>query len=289
MLNVLAFVLVLTGWGNAFAQVVGTNFVHNVGGWQLIELKDTNDDVLGFWGIPSVVVEVGNIRRLWFEALPNGDWEVIAFEPVEIKTMIYSLVDSGMAPGSMAFLVSQETLAADTQLYLDIDGGVSGLVVKGFIAGDPLTEAAGSLADPNPMINLLAGIGYPIAPGMSELLVNGTAGVNVGMNQQTKQLIDCLRSTNAPCNEEDCVCVKTEGDLVVGPWSIIESEVAGNRLRCEYNRSEEHRYWQYGEKPEDCTDCTEGTAENPIIYVVEIGVVDFWYDQEHCPDHPIGY
>lgn len=289
-MNVLVFVcvLVFTGNGNAYSQVVGTNFVHNVGGWKLVELKDTNDVVLGFWGIPTVPVAVGNIRRLWFEALPNDEWDVWAFEPVAIKSMIYSLVDSGMAPGSVAFLVYEETIAVDSQINLDVDGGVSGQVVKGFIAGDPLTEAAGSLVDPIPMINLLAGIGYPIAPGMSELLVNGTAGTSAGMNQQTKELINCLRSTNAPCDDE-CVCVKTEGNLVVGSWNIIESEVSGNRLRCEYSRSEEHRYWQYGENPEDCTDCAAGTADNPIIYVVEVVVVDFWYDQEHCPDQPVGY
>src|SRR5690606_20114545 len=104
-------VVILTGSEHASAQVLASSFVHNVGGWKLIELKDTNDDVLGFWGIPSVPVEVGNIRRLWFEALPEGDWKVWAFEPVQIKSMIYSLVDSGMGSGSTAFLISQETLA----------------------------------------------------------------------------------------------------------------------------------------------------------------------------------
>jgi len=73
------------GTSQAQAQALEPDaFVHSVGGWYLIEVKDTSGSVMGFWGIPRVPVEVGNIRRLWFEAIPIDEWNVWAFEPVAI-------------------------------------------------------------------------------------------------------------------------------------------------------------------------------------------------------------
>ena len=263
--------------------------VYSVGGWDLIEVKDSTDLVMGFWGIPRVPVEVGNIRRLWFEAIPNNEWDVWAFEPVAIFDKISDLQVDGASSESLEFLMYEEFLAADTAINQDVDGGVSGQVVKGFISGDPLTEAAGAMNDPDPMIDLLAGVGYPIAPGMSDLLVDGTAGVNVTMNSVTKQTLDCLRSQNNGCTT-DCVCTKHEGPVTYDPWIIYETWVTENKLRCEFSRIEHHSYWKTGEDPDaNCADCTLGSAESPILYDVLIERTEYWLDVDHCPDSPLNY
>lgn len=282
------FVVIMFGSRQVRAQTLEAEaFVHSVGGWYLVEVKDTTDVVMGFWGIPRVEVEVGNIRRLWFEVIPNDEWDVYAFEPVAIYEKLDDLKFNGASDSSIEFLIYQEFLAADTTINLDIDGGVEGLVLKGFIEGDPLTDAAGTLENPDPMIDLLADIGYPIAPGMTDLLVDGTAGASVGMNQATKQTLNCLRSLDASCG--DCVCIKAEGPMTPTPWTVIETLMSDGRLRCEYTRTETHQYWQWGLYPDDCLDCTAGSADNPIIYDIVIEVTDFWFDMEQCPDEPLHY
>lgn len=271
---------------NAKAQAMeAVSHVYSIGGWDLVEIKDTVDEVMGFWGIPRVPVEIGNIRRLWFESLPNNDWNVWAFEPIAVYSKISDLEVVGASDESIQFLQYQEFLAADSAINQGVNGGVDGLVIKGFIAGDPLVEAAGALSDPDPMIDLLATVGYPIAPGMSELLVNGTAGVNVNMNPVTKQTIDCLQSGDTSCS--DCVCTKHEGPTIVGPWTIIETPINNNSLRCEYSRMEHHSYWKTGEDPDlNCADCSAGSAENPLQYDILVEIVVEWADVEHCPDTP---
>ncbi len=261
--------------------------VHMVGGWSLVEVKDDADTVMGFWGIPRVEVEVGNIRRLWFEALPDGEWDVWAFEPVALHAKVDELVVDGASADSISFLMSQEYKAAETTSNLEIDGGVEGLVVKGFVDGDPLAEAAGALEDPDPMIDLLAGIGYPIAPGMTDLLVDGTAGANVGMNQATKELINCLRSTMRPCG--GCVCYVQEGPMESTPWTVYQTNLMAGRIRCEYTRTETHYYWQWGFFPDDCLVCDEGSPEDPVIYYIIVEETDYWYDMEYCPPEPLGH
>jgi len=263
------------------------SYVYSFGGWNLVDVRNDADQVMGYWGIPAVPVAVGNIRRLWFEALPNNEWAVWAFEPIALYTKVGELVTQGASAGSISFLMYQEQLNANSAINNDIDGGVTGQVVKGFIAGDPLVEAAGSLSDPDPMIDLLADIGYPIAPGISDLLVDGTAGANVGMNAATKQTLDCMRSSNSACGA--CVCVRTERMMVLDPnWTIIETLMSDGRLRCEYSRFEHHWYWQWGEDPNNnCVDCTAGTAESPIPYDVVIERTEFWLDIEHCADTPL--
>ncbi|MEX0876116.1 MAG: hypothetical protein WD114_01540, partial [Phycisphaerales bacterium] len=273
------------GHSQAKAQALEPeHMAYSVGGWYLIEIKDTTDAVMGFWGIPIVEVEVGNIRRLWFEALPNDEWGVWAFEPVAISEKAAVLAAAGASPDSLEFMFFREFLASDNALNLDVDGGVDGPVVKGFIEGDPMTEPTGSLEDPDLMVNLLADIGYPVAPGMSGLLVNGTAGSGMNMNQQTKQLLNCLRSTTSSCGE--CICVRAEGEMIPGPWIIMQTLLGDGRLRCEYSRTEEHRYWQWGENEDTCEDCTRGSAEHPIIYHEIVEHTDYWYDIENCPDDP---
>ena len=286
--------LCLLGFGllsaRAHAQAaVPEHYAFSVGTWKLLELKDTSGVSMGFWAIPKEPVTVGNIRRMWFEALANDEWAVWAFEPVSIETKIDELVAAGLNNESELFLRTREWKAALTAINQGVDGGVDGLVTKGFIDGDPMTEPTASLSDPTPMIDLLAGVGYPIAPGMTDMLVNGTAGTNVNMNQATKQLLNCLRSTASSCGE--CVCVETEAMIERGPWTVQEfppNEIEA-RLRCVYTRILTHSYWQYGEFPEDCTDCTEGSADAPSTWTETEGPYeDYWLEIEHCPDTPVG-
>ncbi len=260
---------------------------HMVGGWLLVEVKDTADAVMGFWGIPRVEVEVGNIRRLWFEALPGDEWNVWAFEPIAIYAKLDELALAGISRESVDFLLYQEHIAADSAVDLEIDGGAEGLILKGFIANDPLVDAAGALEDPNPMIDLLAGIGYPIAPGMTDLLVDGTAGANVGMNSATKELLNCLRSSAMPCG--GCECYAQEGPIDISPWTIYQTNMPDGRIRCEYTRTETHFYWQWGFYPDDCLVCDEGSPEDPVIIVVVIEETEYWLDIETCPNQPLGY
>jgi hypothetical protein len=283
---VLAGILAMgMGASQANAQDLGSRaYVHSVGGWDLIEVKDATDSVLGFWGIPRVQVEVGNIRRLWFEALPNNDWDVWAFEPVAISAKVQTLIQAGATSASLQFLMSQESMNADTAINLDVDGGVEGLVIKGFISGDPLADAAGALADPDPMIDLLADVGYPIAPGMTDLMVDGTAGANVGMNPATKVTLDCLRSLDSSCG--DCICTQTELPPTYSAWTIYEFLEQG-RLRCEYSRTESHLYWREGFFADNCEDCTAGSADSPLPYIVIQQTTDYWYDLTSCPETPL--
>jgi len=287
-LKVVSIVLVMLCVGSQSAQAqstTNTSHVYSFGGWNLVEILDDSGQVMGFWGIPRVEVAVGNIRRLWFESIPNDDWAVWAFEPVAIYDKANNLILNGASDTSIAFLMYQESLAADTAINQSVDGGIDGLVVKGFLSGDPLTDAAGALADPDPMIDLLADIGYPVAPGMSDLLVDGTAGASVGMNQATKETLDCMRSTSSVC--APCVCVRAERMVTLGPWTVYQNNMPDGRIRCEYSRLEHHLYWQWGEDPDNnCVDCTEGSAENPIAYDVVIERTEYWYDIENCPDSP---
>lgn len=278
------------GSGNiAHAQATDpVSKIHSYGQWDLVEIKDTADSVMGFWAIPRIDVEVGNIRRLWFEALPGEEWNVWAFEPVAIFEKIDNLLLDGASDDSIDILNYRESIAADTATNLDVDGGIDGLVVKGFIEGDPLTEAAGSLSDPSVMIDLLADIGYPIAPGMSDLMVSGTAGVNVGMNPATKQSLDCLRSGGDTCSE--CICSRAGGTIEVTPWEVDDGVWVDfhTRLRCTYTRIETHTYWKTGIDPDTCDNCTAGSEDEPLINVVERTLIIHWYDETSCPATPGG-
>lgn len=260
-----------------------------VGGWELNELKDTNGDSLGFWAIPRSQLSVGTIRRMWFEALPGDEWAVWAYEPVQANSVAADLyLNSSMSMSSLEFFYSRERKAISTLTDQGVDGGVQGLVEKGFIAGDPLTETVGALNDPAPMINLLADVSYPVAPGMTELLVSGTAGVNVNMNQATKQLLNCLRSTSSSaCG--DCVCVENQGPTTPGPWTVTQSSMPppDNRIRCDYSRVVTYSYWQTGEYPDDCTDCTVGSASNPATYTETEEYTDLWLGITECPSDPL--
>lgn len=259
---------------------------HKVGGWELNELKDTTGAVMGFWAIPRAQLSVGTIRRMWFEALPNDEWAVWAYEPVQAPGIAQDLYNSGMSMASLEFFRARERKAHSTLTDQDVDGGVQGLVEKGFIVGDPLTETVGALSDPTPMVNLLAEVSYPIAPGMTELLVSGTAGTVSNMNGATKQLLNCLRSTmSSSCGE--CVCVETQSPPSYTPWTVTETDDPDGRTRCDYTRVVTYYYWQTGKYPDDCTDCTVGTDTDPATYTETEEHTDMWLDVEGCPPEPV--
>lgn len=276
--------------GLCFAQALtAEHHAYKVGGWQLNELTDNQGETLGFWAIPRGHVSVGTIRRMWFESLPGDEWAIWAYEPVQANAVAADLyLNADMSLSSLEFFYSCERKALSTLNDQGVDGGVQGLVEKGFIAGDPLTETVGALSDPTPMINLLADVSYPIAPGMTELLVSGTAGVNVNMNHATKQLLNCLESTSSSaCGE--CVCVETQAPPSYGTWTVTQSSMPppDNRIRCDYSRVVTYYYWQTGEYPEDCTDCTVGSSTNPATYTETEEHTDMWLDVTECPDYPL--
>ena len=176
-----------------------------------------------------------------------------------------------------------EDLSNQSNANNQVDGGVDGLVVKGFIDGDPLVDAAGNVTDPTPMINLLADVGYPIAPGMTDMLVVATGGTSVNMNQATKELINCLRSVNTGCNEE-CVCTETI-DVVVGPWSVEDG--GPNELNnCDYNRNISIFSWQVGKYPDSCEICDAGSETSPILQGIVIQTTEIAAEEGECPDQP---
>jgi hypothetical protein len=287
-LNVSALVALFFSLFTSLTHAQGTFPEHHsfkVGGWALNMLHEPDGEVIGYWGIPLEPLAVGNIRRLWFKALPDAEWDVYALEPKDAQAKAMELMDAGMSVESLVFMQSQERAAkAEDPDYLT-DGGTSGLVNKGFIDGDPLTEAVGLLSDPEPMIDLLAQVSYPIAPGMTELLVSGTAGVNVNMNQATKDLLNCLgASMSISCAA--CICDETR-DTTTGPWTVIGTILPGGGVRCEYSRTVTHSYWQVGEYPDDCTECTTGTPDEPEIFTEIEEQTVIWNGPGGCPDYPL--
>ena len=255
-----------------------------VGGWELNEVFHSDGTLMGFWGIPTSQLSVGNIRRIWFKAKPAGEWDVYAFEPVNALSKADDLLLDGMSDESIIFFRWREHLAKEKFVDEDVNGGTQGFLYKGFISGDPLTETVALLSDPTPMIDLLANVSYPIAPGMTEMLVTGTAGATVNMNAATKQMLNCLRNTSSTsCG--GCVCdVTSESDQ--GSWQIARS-VDNGIIRCDYTRITIHTFWQSGLYPEDCTDCTVGSADDPETYVqVEESSVILAGGLTECPPTP---
>ncbi|MFG0246873.1 MAG: hypothetical protein ACF8MF_12570 [Phycisphaerales bacterium JB052] len=264
------------------------HYSFKVGNWELNAVKDTDDAFLGFWAIPRSALSVGNIRRMWFEAMPNDEWNVYAYEPVSAMQKAADLYNNeGMSEESLTFFYSRERKAIAAFTDQDVDGGVEGLIWKGFIEGDPLTETVAALSDPEPMIDLLADVSYAVAPGMSELLVTGTAGSTYNMNPATKQLLNCLRSTMSACG--GCVCVENEAMIERGPWTVTMTLIPPpfEKVRCDYSRVITHTFFQHGEYPDDCTECDEGTADNPSTWTEIEEYTDYWLDIDECPERPV--
>lgn len=286
---VLMSLLVLCAAGGV-ARAQALDALHHsfkVGGWELNTVRQDDGTLMGLWGIPREPVEVGHIRRLWFEALPDGEWAVFAYEPKNADAKASALYDAGMSEQSLLFFQSRERLAATIQANQEIDGGVEGLVEKGFIAGDPMTDTVSAMDDPDPMVDLLADVQYPVAPGMTDMMVEGTAGTSVNMNQATKELINCLRATMSnQC--APCVCVQYEAMIQRGPWTVGQTTIPdSNQIRCDYSRVITHSYWQVGEYPESCDDCTVGTSDEPATWTETEEHTDIWFDIDECPDEPL--
>lgn len=280
--------ILLFGTSLASAQAVPADHQSfMVGGWELNEVYHTDGTLMGFWAIPREQLSVGNIRRMWFESQPNGDWEVYAYEPTHALAKAQELQVDGMSSPSMTFFKWREHLASEMFAGEDIDGGVQGLIDKGFIIGDPLVDTAGSLTDPEPLIDLLADVSYPVAPGMTEHLVSGTAGVNVNMNQATKLILDCIRlNRSAMCGE--CICEVT-ATADVGEWTIARSVDSSGIIHCDYTRITVHTFWQEGLYPEDCEDCDVGSPAQPETYIqVEEVSVIITGGMTECPPTPDG-
>lgn len=282
--------LLVLGVAGGLARAQALEALHHsfkVGGWELNTARQDDGTLMGLWGIPTVPVEVGHIRRLWFEALPDGEWDVYAYEPKNADAKAAELFAAGMSEQSLLFFQSRERLAALIQADQDIDGGVEGPVEKGFIAGDPMTDTAGAMDDPDPMIDLLADVQYPVAPGMTELMVEGTAGASVNMNQATKELINCLRATMSNACAP-CVCVEWEGMIQRDPWTVGQTTIPdSNQIQCDYSRVITHSYWQEGEYPGSCEDCTVGSPDEPATWTETEEHTDIWFDIDTCPDEPL--
>lgn len=263
------------------------HYAFRVGSWQLNQLEDVNGIFMGFWAIPQTPLSVGNIRRLWFEPVGSDDWAVWAYEPKNANAFAAECLAEGMSMGSLDFFYSRERQAAQIQPDQASDGGAEGLIENGLIIGDPLAETLSAMPDPTQMIDLLAGVSYPVAPGMTEMLITANGGSQVNMNPATKQLLDCLRSTSSSCG--GCVCVEAEGPIQRSPWTVYETTMMppDQSLRCDYTRVITHSYWQTGEYPDDCSDCTVGTPDEPATWTEIEEYTDFWIDVTECPEEPI--
>lgn len=244
------------------ARASGTHYSMTLGNWELNLMRDTNGDFMGFWAIPLEQLSVGNIRRMWFEPVGVDDWAVYAHEPVNSDAFLDTLEADGLSDDSRFHFLWRETKAKTNFLTDNVDGGTQGPVSKGFIAGDPLSETAGAMTDPTPMIDLLADVNYPVAPGMTELMVNGTAGASVQMNQATKQLLNCLRSVG-PNGCGECVCTMEDPVFSPEPWTLNESENGPQSLNCYYIRQVVVTVTYTGQYS-DCTDCGRTETDSYI-------------------------
>ncbi len=267
--------------------LIAEHFAFRVGNWQLNQLEGVNGEFMGFWAIPQSALSVGHIRRLWFQPVGSDEWAVWAFEPKNANAFAAQRHAEGMSDDSLAFFYSRERQAAQFQPDQAIDGGAEGLIENGLIIGDPLVQTLSAMPDPTPMIDLLADVGYPVAPGMTQMLITPGAGTQVNMNPTTKQLLDCLRSTSSACG--GCVCVEAEGPIQRSDWTVYQTNMAppDQSIRCDYSRVINHSYWQTGEYPDDCSDCTIGSPDEPATWTELEEYTDFWLDETECPDEPI--
>lgn len=266
------------------AQAQSNTLDHEIlmlGGWELNEMRDDNGDFMGFWALPLQQLRMGNIRRLWFEPAGIDNWAVVTYEPVNADGLLDALIAGGLSEDSARVFRWRESVAAGKFSDEDIDGGSEGSVSKGFIAGDPLTAAAGALSDPTPMIDLLADVSYPVAPGMTELMVNGTLGVNASMNQATKQLLDCVSSPSSiEC--AGCICTGTITESDEGDWIVTQTVRADVGLRCAWSRSIVHTILREGQYS-DCSDC----AGTETVVEIETESIDIFIGDQ-CPSEPLG-
>ncbi len=260
--HVICAVFVALFFSTAPAHASGTHYSMTLGNWELNLIRDSNGDFMGFWAIPHEQLSVGNIRRMWLEPVGVDDWAVYAHEPVNSDVFLDALITDGLSDDSRFHFLWRETKAKATFLTDNIDGGAEGSVSKGFISGDPLSETAGAMADPTPMIDLLADVNYPVAPGMTELMVNGTAGASVDMNQATKQLLNCLRSVG-PNGCGACVCTMSDPTFSPGTWTLNESENGPQSLNCYYTRQVVVSVTYTGEYS-NCTDCSRTETDSYI-------------------------
>ena len=83
--------------------------------------------------------------------------------------------------------------------------------------------------------------------------------------------------------------MKIEAPMVPGPWVVNETTTIDGQLQCDFTRVEHHFYWTIGQYPSDCTDCAQGSPDNTIPFDVEILITEYWLDQPHCNDQPVGY
>lgn len=232
-------------------------------GWELNEMKDSNDAFMGFWAIPRMQLSVGNIRRMWIEPVESGGWDAFAFEPVQANAKLNDLVAQGMSMDSAAVFQSREDRAQTQFSDQDIDGGAQGFITKGFISGDPLAETAGSMNDPSPMIDLLADVNYPVAPGLTNMMVSGTAGANVTMNPDTGELLSQLAGLVGIGDPQPCVCT-THTNSFFGDWVFTGISPGHNSgvWICTYSRSYYQGVWYTGQHA-NCTSCDEGSSSDP--------------------------
>jgi len=273
--------LIMMAASTAKAQeTTGEHRVLMMGGWELNEMLHSDGSFMGYWAIPLQQLSVGNIRRMWFEPIAGDDWAVTAHEPVNAPAFHQHLIDNGLSEESAGIFNWRESIAHGKFTNQDIDGGTQGPIEKGFISGDPMSETAGAMSDPTPMINLLAEVSYPIAPGMTELMVSGTAGATVNMNQATKELLDCLRSTSSIlCGA--CLC-EEDVDITYGSWSVAQSEGGPQSVMCDYTRVVTYAITKQGQNA-DCTDCSE-----VLDTIEQIETRQVLFIGEECPSTPSG-
>jgi len=249
--------------GRALAQETPNDGViytiYEQSGWHFYSVT-AQGEFLGFWSIPLVETKVGNIRRLWFEYDTIADsWAVYAFEPQDKDAFMEDLISAGADSISFGFIQFAESEAVD-----DLGNGlVSGSIESGLVTGDVLIPLIESLSDPQAVLDVLADIGYPVAPMLSGAM--STGGVVGNMSQAFTESLDCLRSAGGS-NCQWCTCTTNYGTPTPtpagGPWTGAVVGGGGSFVDCEYTRPATAPYWLTGKKTY-CPSCASGTAATP--------------------------
>ncbi len=245
---------------NSNSEVIYT--IYEQSGWHFYPVT-AQGEFFGFWSIPLVETKIGNIRRLWFEHDEDtNSWAVYAFEPLDKDAFMESLITDGADADSFGFIQFAESEATD-----DIGNGfVSGAIASGLLEGDPFAPLVDSLEDPEEVLNLLADVGYPVAPMISGEMSVG-AGAAGNMSEAFKQSLDCLAFAGGS-NCQWCTCTTNYGTPTPTPpggphpWTGAAVGGGGSFVDCEYTRPASAPYWLTGRKT-FCPSCASGSAATP--------------------------
>lgn len=285
-------VFAATGWAHTNTVTDGDEassrfFVY--AGWVLHPVWSADgEEFAGFYAHPSedILTTSGNIQRIWFEVDPADEWWAFAVNPDDFEALIDTIENAGGSPD--VALAIEGVLAANASRPAS---GPSGPIVGGMLNGDPLASYVAGSDDPAVLLDILAGVGYPVASVMSGTLT-GSQGSG-SLIPHAKAALDCLRaqvdsSVESNSNCMVCACTTHLGTFTPTPpgtWTVTVT-VVGNRKKCEYRRNGTAPYWLTG-RHWYCPSCTSGSSAAPAgtTPAHEYVAIDVWAT-DPCPGSP---